>query len=74
VSFATNDAGIVSELEAIHVEIDYDVMRFGPESWGIRGHIAYDGDVLAAVFASERDAWTALSPLRPARERDRPLG
>ena len=58
-------ADIVSELEAIHVEIDYEVIRFGPRSWGIRGHIAYDGDVLAAVFPNESQAWVAISTLRP---------
>jgi hypothetical protein len=61
--------GIVSELEAMSVEIDYSVMQFGPQVWGIRGHIAYDGDVLAAVFPSEHDAWIALAPLRPGHER-----
>ncbi len=61
--------GIVSELEAMNVELDYEVLKFGPQTWGIRGHIAYDGDVLAAIFPSEREAWIALSPLHPNHER-----
>jgi len=57
---------VVAELEAMCIAIDYDVMSIGPRVWGIHGHIAYDGDILAAVFPSERDAWAALSPLRPS--------
>jgi hypothetical protein len=60
---------IVSDLEAINVAVDYAVISLGPRSWGIRGHIAYDGDVLAAIFPNERQAWVAISPLRPAAER-----
>jgi hypothetical protein len=60
---------IVSELEAINLALDYDVMRLGPRTWGIRGHIAYDGEVLAAIFQSESQAWAALSPLRPTARR-----
>jgi hypothetical protein len=56
---------IVSEFDAINIALDYDVMRLGPRTWGIRGHIAYDGEVLAATFQSESQAWVALSPLRP---------
>jgi hypothetical protein len=48
-----------------HREGDYYVMALGAQTWGIRGHIAYDGDVLAATFPSEHDAWIVLSPLRP---------
>ncbi len=54
----------------MHVEIDYYVMRFGPQTWGIRGHIAYDGDILAAIFPSEHEAWIALSSLRPNHGHD----
>jgi hypothetical protein len=59
-------ADIVFELEAMNVALDYDVMRIGPRTWGIHGRIAYDGEVLAAIFPSEREAWVALSPLRSA--------
>jgi hypothetical protein len=54
------------------IAIDYGVMRFDARTWGVRGHIAYDGDVLVATFASEEAAWTALAPLRPTQEH-RPL-
>ena len=56
---------IVSELEVMNVEIDHDVMRIGPRTWAIHGQVAYDGEVIAAIFASEREAWVALS--RPTR-------
>jgi hypothetical protein len=52
---------VISELEAMNVEIDHDVMRIGPRTWAIHGRVAYDGEIIAATFASERDAWTALS-------------
>ena len=58
---------IVAGLEALGVQLDYDVTRIGPRMWGIHGYIAYDGEVLAAVFQNEREAWVALSPLRPTR-------
>lgn len=45
----------------MNVEIDYDVMRIGPRTWAIHGRVAYDGEVIAATFGSERDAWLALS-------------
>ena len=61
----TRSVDVVSELGAMNIAIDYEVMRFGARTWGVRGHIAYDGDVLAAIFASEQEAWIALSPLRP---------
>ena len=52
---------IVSELEAMNVELDYDVMRISPRAWAIHGRVAYDGEVIGAIFASEREAWVALS-------------
>jgi hypothetical protein len=58
---------IVAGLEALGVQLDYDVTRIGPRTWGIHGYIAYDGEVLAAIFQNEREAWVALSPLRPTR-------
>jgi hypothetical protein len=62
---STQSVDVVAELEAMCIALDYDVMSIGPRVWAIHGHIAYDGDILAAVFPSERAAWTALSPLRP---------
>jgi hypothetical protein len=56
---------LVTELEAMNVEVDYDVMRIGPRTWAIHGRIAYDSEIIAATFPSEHDAWVALSPLRP---------
>jgi hypothetical protein len=62
---ASRPEEILFELEAMNIAVDYDVLRIGPRTWGIHGHIAYDGDVLAAVFRSEHEAWVAISPLRP---------
>jgi hypothetical protein len=39
-------------------------MRIGPQTWAIHGLIAYDGEVIVATFASENDAWAALSNSR----------
>jgi hypothetical protein len=66
---AARSFDIVSDLEAINVAVDYAVISLGPRTWGIRGHIAYDGDVLAAIFPNETQAWIAISPLRPETER-----
>ena len=52
---------VVVELRAMNVEIDRDVMRIGPRTWAIHGSVAYDGEVIAAIFSSEREAWRALS-------------
>ena len=52
---------IVSELEAMNVEVDDDVMTIGAGVWAIHGRMAYDGEVIGATFASEREAWSALS-------------
>jgi hypothetical protein len=51
----------MAELEAMNVEVDYAVMRIGPRTWAIHGRVAYDGEVIAATFTSEREAWLALS-------------
>ena len=56
---------IVLELEAMNVEIDHDVMRIGPRTWAIHGRVAYDGQVIAATFASEHEAWVALARSTP---------
>jgi hypothetical protein len=58
-------ADVLAELAAVNVDVDYDVLRIDPGTWAIHGRIAYDGEVIAATFGSEGDAWTALSPLRP---------
>jgi hypothetical protein len=63
---------LVTELEAMNVEVDYDVMRIGPHTWAIHGHIAYDSEIIAATFHNEQDAWVALSPVRPRRGRSGP--
>jgi hypothetical protein len=58
---------LISELAAMNVDVDYDVMRIGPQTWAIHGRIAYDSEVIAATFTSEQAAWTALAPLGRSR-------
>jgi hypothetical protein len=40
-----------------------DVIEIDEKTWAIHGLIAYDGEVIAATFASENDAWAGLSRL-----------
>ena len=62
---------VVSELVAENVEIDEEVIELDSQTWAIHGRIAYDGEVIAATFASESEAWAALShPERAARPAD----
>ena len=63
---------VVAELRAENVEIDEEVIEIDSQTWAIHGRIAYDGEVIAATFASERDAWAALS--RSGRATRRPPG
>jgi hypothetical protein len=42
------------------------VIEIDAQTWAIHGRIAYDGEVIAATFASERDAWSALTWVRTA--------
>jgi hypothetical protein len=46
-----------------NVQIDDDVIVLGEHVWAIHGYIAYDGEVIAAIFASEQEARTQLSRL-----------
>jgi hypothetical protein len=52
---------LLRELRAMNVEVDRDVMWIGPRTWVIHGSVAYDGEVIAAIFATEHEAWRALS-------------
>ena len=45
------------------MQIDEDVIVLGVDVWAIHGYIAYDGEVIAATFASEHDARAELSRL-----------
>jgi hypothetical protein len=50
------------------VEIDEEVIELDSQTWAIHGRIAYDGEVIVATFASEREAWAALAhPERAGR-------
>ena len=59
-------ADVLADLVAEHVELDEQVIEIDAQTWAIHGRIAYDGEVIAATFASERDAWLALTWVRTA--------
>ena len=66
-----DDSDVLAELVAEHVQIDRDVFEIDDATWAIHGYIAYDGEVIAATFASEKEAWAGLSRLEEI-EHDQP--
>ncbi|HEY7104875.1 MAG TPA: hypothetical protein VH986_00585 [Acidimicrobiia bacterium] len=58
-----DDDLVVAALVEEHVEIDRDVIEIEDGKWAIHGLISYDGEVIAATFASEADARAALARL-----------
>jgi hypothetical protein len=59
-----DDADIIRELVSEHVQLHQNVIEIDEQTWAIHGHIAYDGDVIAATFSSANDAWAGLSHLQ----------
>lgn len=59
---ARTDALLVDLLQE-HVDVDRDVIVLDERTWAIHGYIAYDGQVIAATFGTEGDAWAALTRL-----------
>jgi len=59
----SDDHDVLVELIEQNVQIDDDVIVLGEHVWAIHGYIAYDGEVIAATFASEHDARIELSRL-----------
>jgi hypothetical protein len=58
-----DDGDVLAALVAEHVQMDRDVFVIDDDTWAIHGYIAYDGQVIAATFASEKEAWAGLSRL-----------
>jgi len=58
-----HDADTIAALVAEQVALDRDVIELVTGTWAIHGFIAYDGEVVAATYGSEREAWAALSHL-----------
>jgi hypothetical protein len=54
---------ILAELVEQNVQIDDDVIVLGEHVWAVHGYIAYDGEVIAATFATEQEARIQLSRL-----------
>jgi len=57
------EADVLVELLEQNIQIDDDVIVLGEHAWAIHGYIAYDGEVIAATFATEQEARTQLSRL-----------
>ena len=54
---------VLVELIEENVQLDYDVIMLGDHAYAIHGYIAYDGEVIAAIFASEDEARALLARL-----------
>lgn len=52
-----------------HLEVDRDVVPLTAETWAIHGYLAYEGEVIAATFASEHEAWAGISMLEELQRR-----
>jgi hypothetical protein len=59
----SDDHDVLVDLLAQNVQLDEDVIVLGEQVWAIHGYIAYDGEVIAATFASEHEARVQLSRL-----------
>jgi hypothetical protein len=65
-----HDHDVLIALIEENVQLDYDVIKLGDHVWAIHGYIAYDGEVIAATFASEREARALLSRLDELEHRE----
>lgn len=52
-----------------HLEVDRDVIPLTPETWAIHGYLAYEGEVIAATFGSEHEAWAGIFLLEDLQRR-----
>jgi hypothetical protein len=64
-----DEQSLIVELVALHVEVDDDVIEIDDAKWALHGRIAYDGEVIAACFSTERAARAALSRLAEIERR-----
>ena len=58
---------MMRELRAVNNEIvsmANHIIEIDEQTWAIHGYIAYEGDVIAATFASANDAWAGLARLQ----------
>ncbi len=56
-----DDERWITALVEERVLIDQDVIAMSERTWAIHGYIAYDGQVIAATFATEKEAWAGLA-------------
>jgi hypothetical protein len=66
-----SEPDFIADLAEKHIEINQDVIEIDAEKWAIHGRIAYEGEVIAATFGSERAAWAGLARLEEAERRSR---
>ena len=66
-----NVADFIADLTEKNIVISRDVIEIDAEKWAIHGRLAYEGEVIAATFVSERAAWAGLALLEEAERRSR---
>ena len=54
---------VLVELIEENVQLDVDVILLCEHAYALHGYIAYDGAVIAATFATEREARAELARL-----------
>ena len=47
------------------VDLDVDVLEISEGQWAVHGHLAYEGQVIAATFTTAAAAWSALAAAAP---------
>jgi hypothetical protein len=62
----TDGSDDLTDLVEKHIELNRDVIEIDEKKWAIHGRIAYEGEVIAATFASESEAWAGLLSLEEA--------
>ena len=62
-------AELLAALVDEHLEVDRDVIPLTAETWAIHGYLAYEGEVIAATFASEHEAWAGISLMEEIQRR-----
>jgi hypothetical protein len=55
---------VMVELIEENVQLDVDVILLCEEAYALHGYLAYDGDIVAATFATAQEARTELARLR----------
>ena len=54
-------ADVVARLVDENVAVEQQVIAIDDAKWAVPGHIAYEGEIIAATFPSEGEAWAAIA-------------